>query len=162
MLTFRKVTTKDVESIQHLAREIWTISYANMISAEQIEYMLSWMYAPETILKELDQGVVWEFIEWDKQTIGFIAITPESKKLKLNKLYILPNTQGKGIGQEALKHVLDYARDKGFCSVYLTVNKGNSNAIKAYTKAGFKCIDNKVFDIGGGYVMDDYIYAYVL
>jgi GNAT superfamily N-acetyltransferase len=162
MLTYRKVTKSDIEIIRNLACKIWTISYADMISAEQIEYMLEWMYSAKTIEKEINEGVIWELIELDNQSIGYISLTPEIKQLKLNKLYILPEIQGKGIGQEALKHVLHYGRENGFSSVYLTVNKRNHNAVKAYTKAGFKCTDYKEFDIGGGFIMDDYIYTYVL
>lgn len=162
MLSFRKVTIPEISDISRLAREIWTVSYREMISSAQIEYMLNWMYAPATIEKEICEGVLWEFIEDDGSSIGFIALTPLKEELKLNKLYIDPAKQGKGIGQAALQHVIDYGRNNGYKSVYLTVNKGNAKAIKAYTNAGFVCTDSKVFDIGGGYVMDDYIYTYVL
>lgn len=162
MLSFRKVTLPEIPVVTLLAREIWTVSYREMISSAQIEYMLNWMYAPATIEKEIKEGILWEFIEDDGSPIGFIAVTPLKEELKLNKLYIDPAKQGKGIGQAALQHVIDYGKNNGFKSVYLTVNKGNVKAIKAYTNAGFVCTDSKVFDIGGGYVMDDYIYTYVL
>ena len=162
MLSFRKVTISEIPVVTLLAREIWTVSYREMISSAQIEYMLNWMYAPATIEKEINEGVLWEFIEEGSLPIGFIAVTPDKDELKLNKLYIDPTKQGKGFGQIALQHVIDYGRNNGFKSVFLTVNKGNTKAIKAYTKAGFVCTNSKVFDIGGGYVMDDYIYTYVL
>jgi RimJ/RimL family protein N-acetyltransferase len=162
MLSFRKVTLSEIPVVTLLARKIWTVSYREMISSAQIEYMLKWMYAPATIEKEICEGALWEFIEDDGSPIGFIALTPLKAELKLNKLYIDPAKQGKGIGQAALQHVIDYGKNNGFQSVYLTVNKGNTKAIKAYSNAGFVCTDSKVFDIGGGYVMDDYIYTYVL
>jgi ribosomal protein S18 acetylase RimI-like enzyme len=37
------------------------------------------------------------------------------------------------------------------------VNKRNRNAIAAYEKYGFRIVDSVVKDIGGGFVMDDYI-----
>ncbi|HEX2936510.1 MAG TPA: GNAT family N-acetyltransferase [Bacteroidales bacterium] len=162
MLTFRKIAVPDIMTVNKLAQDIWTVSYAEMLSPAQIEYMLNWMYAPATIETEINEGVLWEFIEEEGSPIGFIAVTPLKEELKLNKLYIHPAEQGKGIGQAALQHVFDHGKKNGFKSVYLTVNKGNTKAIKAYTKAGFVCTDSKVFDIGGGYVMDDYIYTYVL
>jgi RimJ/RimL family protein N-acetyltransferase len=42
-------------------------------------------------------------------------------------------------------------------SIDLTVNKYNTNSIKAYEKMGFEKIDSVVMDIGNGYVMDDYV-----
>ena len=57
-------------------------------------------------------------------------------------------------------HVVDCARSNGSEKVYLTVNKHNATAIRAYERAGFVRTDSKVFDIGSGYVMDDYIYTF--
>lgn len=42
--------------------------------------------------------------------------------------------------------------------IYLTVNKTNIKAIRVYERFGFEKTDQVVFDIGNGYVMDDYIY----
>ena len=159
MLTYIQATESDIPLLRTLAREIWTTSYTKMLSAEQIEYMLNWMYSEEAIRKEMNEGARWELIRMGDKTIGYIAVTPEDEKLKLNKLYLLRTTQGKGLGQLALTHVIDYARQFGYKSLYLTVNQRNYNAIKAYEKGGFTRIEFKIFDIGGGFVMDDFIYS---
>ena len=39
----------------------------------------------------------------------------------------------------------------------LTVNKGNTDSIAVYLKSGFVVREEAVFDIGSGYVMDDYV-----
>ena len=54
------------------------------------------------------------------------------------------------------------ARRMGLRAVYLTVNKGNARAVRAYEKFGFIRTDGTVTDIGGGYVMDDYVYEYAV
>lgn len=45
----------------------------------------------------------------------------------------------------------------GLDKIYLTVNKHNTHAVEVYRHFGFYQIDAVVTDIGGGYVMDDYI-----
>ena len=160
MLTFQKACTTDIPILRKLAREIWTVSYGEMLPARQIEYMLNWMYSEETIQQEMDKEVLWELIRLDDENIGFIALTPEAEVLKLNKLYILGNLHGQGFGQAALRHVIEYGTSKGFQKIYLTVNKQNAKAMKAYEKAGFIRTDSLVSDIGDGFVMDDYIYTY--
>jgi ribosomal protein S18 acetylase RimI-like enzyme len=39
----------------------------------------------------------------------------------------------------------------------LQVNKRNEKAIKLYRRAGFAVREEIVVDIGGGFVMDDYV-----
>ena len=44
----------------------------------------------------------------------------------------------------------------------LNVNKNNVQAIRAYEKSGFAIRESVVVDIGGGFVMDDYVMAKAL
>jgi len=53
--------------------------------------------------------------------------------------------------------VKQYAAQNGKDYVFLTVNKNNRPAIRAYEKNGFAITDSVVTDIGQGFVMDDYI-----
>ena len=46
---------------------------------------------------------------------------------------------------------------RGFEAMYLTVNKYNELGIRAYEGTGFETIDSVETDIGGGFIMDDYI-----
>jgi RimJ/RimL family protein N-acetyltransferase len=56
-----------------------------------------------------------------------------------------------------MNYIFDEARKIGKKRVYLTVNKHNNHAIDVYKKIGYSVADTAVTDIGGGYVMDDYI-----
>jgi len=163
MLTIKKAALHHIELLRSLAREIWTTHYPGIITIDQIEYMLDLMYSTETIKKEINSGVIWEIIEKEDEPIGFISVTcTKDGTVKLNKLYIKNTYHGKGFGQRALQHVMNFAKKNNFNRVCLTVNKGNMNAIKAYEKAGFIRTDSVVNDIGGGYVMDDYIYTFTI
>ena len=80
----------------------------------------------------------------------------------MSKLYLRKEEWGKGNGRRALQTVAEMAKRLGLASVYLTVNKQNARAIRAYERFGFVRTDSEVTDIGGGFVMDDYIYEYSL
>jgi ribosomal protein S18 acetylase RimI-like enzyme len=56
-----------------------------------------------------------------------------------------------------LRHVEDRARALGCRTLMLTVNKLNTDSVAVYRKAGFTVREEAVFDIGNGYVMDDYV-----
>jgi len=161
MLTFKRASHTDIELLRTLAREIWTTCYPGIISMDQIEYMLDLMYSNETIYNEISEGVIWEVLEYKSKPIGFIAVTiSDDGTAKLNKLYMKNVHHGKGLGQQALEHVVGLAKKQDLKEVHLTVNKGNINAIKAYERFGFVRTDDVVNDIGNGYVMDDFIYTF--
>ncbi len=156
---FRSAVASDIPLLRDLAQRIWRACYPAIISTEQIEFMLGWMYSEEQIRKELAQGVTWEVIEDEQGAgIGFLAYCLEpDNRVKLNKLYVLPEIQGKGIGSAALRHIFQSAAKLGARAVWMQVNKANHRAIGAYKKAGFYIAEEAVFDIGNGFVMDDYL-----
>jgi GNAT superfamily N-acetyltransferase len=155
----RAVELADIPAVRALAGCIWRAYYPGIISPEQIEYMLERMYAPEVIREELAAGVIWELLVDGDRPVGFLscAYEPEGGKLKLSKLYVLPEWHGRGIGQQMLAWVKAKALAFGAKQIYLTVNKRNARAIRAYERAGFRIADAVVSDIGCGFVMDDYV-----
>ena len=49
MLTIQKVTVADCELINKMAGEVFPATYKEILSPEQLDYMMDWMYAPENI-----------------------------------------------------------------------------------------------------------------
>ena len=158
MLSFRPAKPDDVPLLCSLASRIWGISYAGIISRDQMEYMLGWMYSPKTLLAEMASGVCWEFLLIDGTESGFLSLTfGPGGVAKLNKLYLSPELHGRGIGQGMLARVDTIAREGGASEIRLQVNKANRRAQRSYERAGYAIVDAAVFDIGGGHVMDDFI-----
>ena len=158
MLTFHAATHTDIPILRSLAERICSESYADIISPEQVAFMLAWMYSAETIGREISEGVHWEIVRLDAGDAGFLSITySPSGVAKLHKLYLLPTHHGKGLGQEMLKRVFALAAERGSREVRLQVNKANLQAQRAYERFGFVRVEEAVFEIGGGFVMNDYI-----
>lgn len=150
----------DVERLVALARAIWYAHYPAIIGVAQIEYMLAQRYRREVVLEELRREGVW----WDKLMIGgamsgFASyfLGPVPGEMKLDKLYVHPRHQRRGHGGLMIAHACDVARRSGCARLVLAVNKNNSSAIAAYRKHGFRVAGATITDIGGGFVMDDYI-----
>ena len=120
--------------------------------------MLGWMYSEETLRRELAEGVCWELARLGPEAAGYLSITFGAEGVaKLNKLYLLPAHQGRGLGRQMLARVLALAAARGAGEVRLQVNKANLRAQRAYERSGFVRVGEAVFDIGGGFVMDDYL-----
>ena len=151
-----------VAAIQTLAGVIWRACYPDLITHEQIDYMLGRMYSPGTLRDELgSQGICYERLLAGDELIGFAAYGPAGQPdaFKLHKLYLHPAWQGRGLGSQLLRHCEDAARISDAGRLLLNVNKRNERAIAVYRRNGFNVIESVTVDIGGGFVMDDYVMA---
>lgn len=158
-LAFRRATPADMDPLRELAGRIWRACYPGMIPAAQIEYMLARMYAPERIAGEMRRGVHWEWAELEGTPAGYLAWErePGGTVLQLHKLYLAPAHHGRGLGQQMLQHVFEQACSRGMTEVELGVNKRNDRALRAYRRAGFEIVGSVCREIGGGWVMDDFL-----
>jgi ribosomal protein S18 acetylase RimI-like enzyme len=162
-LVFRRATEADIPTLRTLAERIWCAYYPAIIGAAQVEYMLARMYAEEVIRREIAEGVVWELALLGEDAAGFLSVAHEPDgRAKLNKLYLLPELHGRGHGQALIERACAVARDLCASELWLQVNKNNARALRAYERAGFRRTGDAVFDIGGGFVMDDYLLARAL
>ena len=160
-IEFVKISKKDILELQANARVIWMKCFADILSHDQIEYMLNWMYSEDTIKREIEhEKINYYFILHDGVKIGFFSMGPYpdvTDRAKLHKIYLYPEFHGKGLGSDSLLKVFALARQEGYSSIYLNVNKNNQSAIKAYERNGFIKEKSVVNNIGNGYVMDDYM-----
>ncbi len=155
-----RATEADLPAISKLAGVIWRACYPGMITHAQIDYMLARMYAPEVLRDEIhSQEIRYDCLLVDGKLAGFASCGPASERgvVKLHKLYLLPELHGRGLGSCLLQHAEREVRAAGAHHLILAVNKRNAKAIKAYQRNGFEIADSIATDIGGGFVMDDYV-----
>jgi len=147
--------------ISALAAVIWRTHYPGIITPAQIDYMLARMYDVEVMRREMESGVAWFRVLVDDQPRGFASIGPTdvATEFKLHKLYVHLDWQHHGLGSALLKECSTFACARGATILLLNVNKRNEQAIAVYRKRGFAIRDSIVADIGGGFVMDDYVMA---
>ncbi|MFA6714485.1 MAG: GNAT family N-acetyltransferase [Victivallales bacterium] len=161
-----KIKFEDIPELRVAAEKIWLECYAAILDRKQIDYMLNWMYSPEKMKHEIEhEKIDYFFVCRDGVKIGFLSLGPYPEvagRAKLHKLYLYPEFQGKGLGSASLKKVFELASGQGYSSICLNVNKNNHAAIKAYERNGFVKLEAVVNDIGGGYVMDDYVMLAVI
>jgi diamine N-acetyltransferase len=164
-LTIRTATLSDRALIRSISERTWPSTYGHIISQEQIDFMLDWMYSDESLEKQMDSGCVFYIASIKKENeqwndVGFCSVGPEetkdAKSHKLNKLYVLPAAQGTGTGKALLVKAIEFAKAAGSSSIFLQVNKHN-DAYSFYQKQGFIKEAEFKFDIGNGFYMDDYV-----
>ncbi|MET3038128.1 GNAT family N-acetyltransferase [Chryseobacterium sp. NRRL B-14859] len=161
-----KATEKDIPLIQDLARRSWEKAYAEILSKEQMEYMLSEMYSDTEIAGHLQNPHYHYYLIQDENNAsyeGFIGYEHhyEDNATKLHRIYLVPESKGKGFGKEALLFLNQKVRESGNERIILNVNKYNS-AKKFYESQGYRVYGEGVFDIGNGFVMDDYLMEFLI
>ena len=159
-LTIRKAEKSDVPRIREIAQNTWPTTYASIISSEQIEYMLGWMYSTEKLEEAIsDKNQDFFVIENDQKMLGFTGIEHhylDKNITRIHKLYVLPETQGTGAGKALLEEIIQQAKLNNSELLHLNVNKANK-AVSFYEHVGFVIAEHEILDIGNGFVMDDYI-----
>jgi ribosomal protein S18 acetylase RimI-like enzyme len=157
-LSIREANEVDIPIIRELAHAIWPVVYREMISSDQINYMLELMYAHDALLVQMhSEGCTFLIAESDNVACGFTSFSEVAKsRFKLHKLYVEPGLHRSGLGKKLLEDVLRRASERGGKTIELQVNKQNP-AKDFYLHMGFETKQEIVVDIGGGFVMDDYV-----
>ena len=154
---FVQAKESDAEELAPFIASLWHSAYDGLLGPAQVDYMTGKFQSAAEIRRQMrEDGYLYYFLRRGG------ALHPEADSLFLSKLYLAENCRGKGIGQKALGAVTGIARKLGKERVYLTMNKGNARAVRAYEKFGFTLAESIVTDIGGGFSMDDFVYEYFL
>ena len=151
-------TEEEIIHVSVLAKKIWNEHYVSIIGEDQVNYMLGKYQTPKAIASQINnERYEYFLIRADGKPVGYIGIIHRHSELFLSKFYILDAERGKGIGHEGLNFLVAKCKAYGSDFINLTVNKNNLSSIVAYEKMGFEKYGEVVSDIGGGYVMDDYL-----
>ena len=159
-MEIRETRKEDIPIIKNLAENIWPEAYGDIISKEQIRYMLDLIYSEESLNAQMAKGHRFILATHDNMPIGFASFSAKSIEepqiFRLHKLYVLPRQHAQGVGSALLAHVTAESKSQGGTQLELNVNKYNI-AKQFYDKKGFTILREEVLDIGEGYVMDDYV-----
>lgn len=155
---FRFANTSDIPLIQESNLQVWPQTYREILSEEQISYMLEMMYSTASLTHQMEEEGCVFILMYDGNTpIGFASYSElEPHEFKLHKIYILPTVQGKGAGKSLLEKVIAEVKKQNGKSISLNVNRFNK-AKSFYERMNFKIVDEVDVHIGNGYYMNDYI-----
>jgi ribosomal protein S18 acetylase RimI-like enzyme len=150
----------DIRPLQELAATIWREHYTAIIGAEQVEYMLGRRYTPDRIRDYFLKSDRWlDLLRSSGRPVGYCShsIGEAPGEMTIEQLYLLESQRGRGLGKVMLAHVESSARRNDCRTLVLTVNRQNTASIDFYRAMGFLFREEAVFDIGGGFKMDDFV-----
>lgn len=160
-VTLEPVGEGEFAILRELSGAIWRRHYPAMISTAQIEYMLARRFADDLLREICGAADRWlELLRVDSVPVGYCGYELSRERpeaMRLGQLYLLEGHRGRGLGRLMLRRVEDRARGAGRSSIVLQVNRNNADAIRFYRGRGFTVVREAVFDIGSGFVMDDFV-----
>ncbi|ERJ57761.1 GNAT family N-acetyltransferase [Sphingobacterium paucimobilis] len=160
MIKIVEARIRDIPTIQALAEEIWPITFDKILSKDQITYMMKMMYSDSALISQMDNlGHRFLLAYENNRSVGYLSFELDYKstsKTKIHKIYLLPETQGRGLGKRLFKEVTNIALQHGNETLSLNVNRDNT-AVGFYRQIGFEIVGEEDIAIGNGFLMEDFI-----
>ena len=116
-LSIAAATADDLATVARLAGVIWRRHYPGIITREQIDYMLARGYADAALRrssKTPGAGLGDRARRRRSRSASPPGVGPEEARItKLDKLYVLQELHGRGVGRRLIAHVEAAARADG-------------------------------------------------
>ncbi len=129
---------------------LWHDTYGDIIPKVQIDLLLDKYFSAEGIKHYRSVG--YEYFKLDDSgKKGVVVICEKNGSTYLDKLYLSPESRGKGYARFVFSELLKLGRD-----ITLNVNQGNARAIACYKKNGFTVTAEERIPLENGMVNIDY------
>ena len=164
-ILIKKASEENLKTIHDMAQVVFRHTDKEILSPEQMEYMMDMMYSMPNLLIQLKEGHHYYIAYEDQTPCGYVSVQHEGadgegvEVFHLHKIYVMPDAQGKGIGiglfNRAVEHVKDACAGKS-ARIELNVNKFNKS-VEFYKHIGMRVLLEEDFPIGNGFYKTDYI-----
>lgn len=159
-IRIRPATVADLPLIRQIAHRTWPHTFGKILSPEQIDYMLEWMYSLPALEEQITvKSHRFLLAGTEEAELGYAGIEAGyggDPVMRIHKLYVLPEAQGQGVGKALIEEIARIARAGGARKLHLNVNRDNP-AVQFYQHLGFTVAGAEKIPIGNGFYMDDYI-----
>ncbi len=141
------VIAEDLPKLSKLARQVYSQHFLYLWKDDGNWYR-QWAFSKEKLAKELEEdGAQWYITHTHGQAIGFLKTIdakncngPNDSYFKIERIYLLKEAMGSGIGKGMLNYALEKAKAAKRSYIYLEVMDSNDESILFYEKNGFeKC-----------------------
>ena len=150
---------EELPIIQQIATVAYHHTYVPILGQDQVDFMLNKIYSLKSLSEQLENGHKFIIAQEDELDVGFASFSRKEtvpETYQLQKLYLLPELQGAGLGTFLIKEVISQAKDQGARYLQLNVNRFNKSR-GFYEKMGFTIKDKVDIPIGERYYMNDYV-----
>lgn len=145
-IKLKEISSSDDKIVFNLMSEIYPSAYKHFWQDDG-EWYINSQYSQENIIKEIAQeNAAYYFVVYQDEIIGNFRIIwdekleglSEARQVKLHRLYLHQNSQGKGLGKQILTWLEDVAKQKGYSIIWLDAMNQQPQAFQFYKKLGYQ------------------------
>lgn len=157
MPKIRRAHIADTELLADLGAQTFALTFAKDNTPEDMAYYLATNFNQEKMTAELaDVHSIFFIAEVGQAAAGYAKLKKgdlpscitNARTIELERLYILPEYFGRGVGEALMRACLHEAKQQDYESVWLGVWEHNDRARAFYRKLGFRDVGEKVFQLG--------------
>lgn len=155
--TIKPITTEDVKELQKVSRETFKDTFDEYTAPDNMKRFLKEDYETGKLIKEIENSnsrfcflmVYDEVAGYLKINVGDVQTEHlKENALEVERIYLLPSFQHKGLGNVLLDYVEDTAKKEGYDYMWLGVYEKNINAQHFYKRHGFERVSEHTFQVG--------------
>ena len=156
-LHFKICSGNDLDTLVDISQQTFIHAYASLNDPENFREFIDNTFSKEALAKELEHPEITFYFVFDTDTlVGYLKINEGNAQteqfhdscLELERIYVLPEFQGRGIGKQMLHKVIAIAKYKQLEYVWLGVWQVNTNAVRFYKREGFEIFDTHYYIVG--------------
>jgi diamine N-acetyltransferase len=157
-VTIRSGVAGDARVLATFGAATFRSTYLADAPREALDAFVDRVFGPAKQATELaDPSCQFFLAELAGELVGYLllrdgprpASVPGDRPLTLDRLYVAPDSQGRGIGRSLLERAVAAATSRGHDLLWLTVWERNQRAIAAYRRWGFHEVGEVGFDLAG-------------
>lgn len=144
-MILKKAVLQDVKALKQICSAAYAKNFHHHWNENGLDWYLESEYGDERLKADLaNDNLEYYFIMCGENPVGFVKIRynaelngMQNPAVELEKIYLLPEFKGKGLGKATMDKIVESLKRKGVLTLFLCVIDTNTNAITFYKKLGF-------------------------
>jgi ribosomal protein S18 acetylase RimI-like enzyme len=156
--TIKQADANDLKILQRLSVVTFTDTFATYNTRKDMQMYIEKYFSCENLRAELaDENNLFFIALNNEEPVGYLKLRLPQKHLQtlnvsngieLERIYVLQQLQGAGLGYQLMQFAVNYAKQNGFDTLWLGVWERNEKAINFYKKCGFEIFGEHEFILG--------------
>ena len=162
-LVFKKCSVNDLDQLVQISKATFIDAFKADNNPDDFKVYIDFAFSKSKLTEELkNQFTRFYFVYADNKLVGYFKLNEndaqsdikEENSLELERIYVIPEFQGIGLGKRMLQHVKRLASQSTKTFLWLGVWEHNKAAIKFYQINGFTKFGMHPYYIGKDKQMD--------